>query len=160
MSGEASTTTAGTLRTGDLIGMVALTANQPHEFSARAVVYSEMLYLEKEVYEELSKESEKFQELIEMEAIKQENLISRAKKNLARSQKLGRMGDETGTVSPMHGEGRTHKQALRSKMMAVGRLKLMLSNRAAEKAAPPPAKASTSKVVPEEDDEDEAGDDA
>lgn len=61
---DAATNSCGTLRTGDLMGMVALTANQPHEFSARALVYSEVLYLEKDVYEELSKESDKFQELV------------------------------------------------------------------------------------------------
>lgn len=47
-----------------------------------------MLSLNREAYEALAAESEKFMELVEMEAIKQEQFIVKAQKNLKRLAKM------------------------------------------------------------------------
>jgi hypothetical protein len=77
---------------------VALIENSTHEIHARAAVYSEVLYLEREGYNELCDDvdSEKFRELVETEAIKVEQMIMRAKKNISRFAKLTRMGSNKG----------------------------------------------------------------
>lgn len=83
-----------------------------------------------------------------MEAIKQENLISQAKKSLGRSSHIS-TGDER---SPSPSPGRANV-VLRKKALAVGKLMRNLKPRASV-ASPPPAKRS-SKVTPADDDDDE-----
>ena len=46
---------------------MALTNSASHEFSVRAEVYAEVLYLTREAYDDLASESDKFMELVEME---------------------------------------------------------------------------------------------
>eukprot|EP00624_Nannochloropsis_granulata_P002708 evm.model.NODE_235_length_25475_cov_36.991245.10 len=75
-----------------MFGQVALTTDGNHDFNVRAAVYSEVLSLPREAYEDLSAESEKFMELVEMEAIKQEQFIVKAQKNMQRLAKMNRMG--------------------------------------------------------------------
>jgi len=85
------------LQRGDMFGQVALTTDGNHDFNVRAAVYSEVLSLPREAYEDLSAESEKFMELVETEAIKQEQFIVKAQKNLQRLAKMKRMGATTNT---------------------------------------------------------------
>jgi len=79
-----------------MFGQVALTTDSNHDFNVRAAVYSEVLSLPREAYEDLSAESEKFMELVEMEAIKQEQFIVKAQKNMQRLAKMNRMGAGVG----------------------------------------------------------------
>ena len=53
--------------------------------------------LERKAYINIVNESEKFEEIITMEAIRQENLIAAAKKNVMRFGKLARMGGSAST---------------------------------------------------------------
>ncbi|GAB5034433.1 transcriptional crp fnr family [Nannochloropsis oceanica] len=84
------------LQKGEMFGQVALTTDSNHDFNVRAAVYSEVLSLPREAYEDLSAESEKFMELVEMEAIKQEQFIVKAQKNMQRLAKMNRMGAGVG----------------------------------------------------------------
>jgi len=79
-----------------MFGQVALTTDGNHDFNVRAAVYSEVLSLPREAYEDLSAESEKFMELVEMEAIKQEQFIVKAQKNMQRLAKMNRVGGGAG----------------------------------------------------------------
>lgn len=79
-----------------MFGQVALTTDGNHDFNVRAAVYSEVLSLPREAYEDLSTESEKFMELVEMEAIKQEQFIVKAQKNMQRLAKMNRVGGTGG----------------------------------------------------------------
>jgi CRP-like cAMP-binding protein len=111
------------LHKGEMFGQVALTNNASHEFSVRAAVYSELLTLDRESYEELAGGNDKFAELVEMEvgllgsrdshhthlirlsgvlfawypqAIKQEQTTVRAQKVLREYAELTRVGTEKG----------------------------------------------------------------
>ena len=78
------------LQKGDMFGQIALTTDGCHDFNVRAAVYSEVLSLNREAYDDLSAESEKFMELVEMEAIKQEQFIVKAQKNIKHFANIGR----------------------------------------------------------------------
>jgi CRP-like cAMP-binding protein len=89
-----STTVMSLLR-GDMFGQMALTMNGTQISNVRAVVYSEVLQLDAESYDELAKQSEKFVEIVEREAIKEEAMISKAAKNISRfGNKLSRMASD------------------------------------------------------------------
>ncbi len=97
------------LQKGEMFGQVALTTDGNHDFNVRAAVYSEVLSLPREAYEDLSSESEKFMELVEMEAIKQEQFIVKAQKNLQRLAKMNKVRGSTGgggKKSPGGGQGK------------------------------------------------------
>jgi CRP-like cAMP-binding protein len=88
-----------------MFGQVALTTDGNHDFNVRAAVYSEVLSLPREAYEDLSAESEKFMELVEMEAIKQEQFIVKAQKNMQRLAKMNRVGGGAGAGGKRNGGG-------------------------------------------------------
>ena len=79
-----NSTIVQSLNEGDLFGHIAVIEHCPHTHSVRAVKYSEVTSLDQPSYLAIAKESEKFEELITMEAIRQENLIAAAKKNVMR----------------------------------------------------------------------------
>lgn len=85
-----------------------------------------------------------------MEAIKQENLISQAKKSLGRSSHINTGGEE-GSTSPTPGRANV---VLRKKALAVGKLMRNLKPRASV-ASPPPVAKRSSKVTPADDDDDD-----
>ncbi|GMH51548.1 hypothetical protein TrRE_jg6306 [Triparma retinervis] len=98
------------LNEGDIFGHIAVIENAPHSHSVRAVKYSEVTSLERKSYMNIVNESEKFEEMITMEAIRQENLIAAAKKNVLRFGKLARMGGSASTEHNDRGR-RTSKHA-------------------------------------------------
>lgn len=71
---------------------MALISESNHDFGLRAAVYTEMLILDHDLYEEIASESERFVEYIETEAIKQEQLVRAAMGNLHRFAKLAKLG--------------------------------------------------------------------
>ena len=89
---------------GDLFGHIAVIEHAPHSHSVRAVKYSEVTSLAAEAYFSIVKESDKFEELITLEAIRQENLIAAAKKNIDKYPKLGKM--QGGAASTEHNDQR------------------------------------------------------
>ena len=92
------------LNEGDLFGHIAVIEHAPHSHSVRAVKYSEVTSLAAEAYFSIVKESDKFEELITLEAIRQENLIAAAKKNIDKYPKLGKM--QGGAASTEHNDQR------------------------------------------------------
>ncbi|GMI14542.1 hypothetical protein TrLO_g4902 [Triparma laevis f. longispina] len=92
------------LNEGDLFGHIAVIEHAPHSHSVRAVKYSEVTSLTATAYFSIVKESDKFEELITLEAIRQENLIAAAKKNVERYPKLGKM--QGGEASTEHNDKR------------------------------------------------------
>jgi hypothetical protein len=84
-------TVAAKLSKGDLVGQVALVAGSSHEFSVRAAVYAEILYLDRVAFEEISGESPRLVELVETAAIRQEQLVRAAMTNLDRFPKLSKI---------------------------------------------------------------------
>ena len=59
-------------------------ANSTHEFSLRASLYTEALILSREDFDEIAEESVKFVELVENEALKQEQFVGNAIDNHSR----------------------------------------------------------------------------
>jgi len=97
------------LNEGDIFGHIAVIENAPHSHSVRAVKYSEVTSLDRTAYLSIAQESEKFEELITMEAIRQENLIAAAKKNVMRFNKLAKMG---GSANNAHNEKRRGSRSI------------------------------------------------
>ena len=102
-----------------MFGQVALTTDGNHDFNVRAAVYSEVLSLTREAYDDLANESEKFMELVEREAIKQEQFIVKAQKNLKRFAKMARFvganGDEQDDDHGDETDGRRKGMTISSK---------------------------------------------
>ena len=142
------------LQKGDMFGQIALTTDGCHDFNVRAAVYSEVLTLNREAYDDLSEESEKFIELVEMEAIKQEQFIVKAQKNLKHFATIGRANSSKKFSGKDLVDGRTSLPASAAKVAAATGV-VQMFRRASVKIA---------KIIPTvgkapEDDDDEDSDD-
>ncbi len=94
------------LNEGDMFGHIAVVERSPHEHSVRAVKYSEATSLDSNAYRAICNESEKFEELVTLEAMRQEQLINAAKKNVRRFAKLSKMGGQASEEVVVHGKRR------------------------------------------------------
>lgn len=128
---------------------MALISGSNHDFGLRAAVYTEMLILDQDLYDEIASESERFVEYIETEAIKQEQLVRAAMGNLHRFAKLAKLG----TLNDLNKSGPLKKkdQGLAQGMMSDLRNVFVGKPVAATKAQPNKNKARVA-IEPMDDD--------
>lgn len=139
------------LQKGDMFGQIALTTDGCHDFNVRAAVYSEVLSLNREAYDDLSAESEKFMELVEMEAIKQEQFLVKAQKNLKHFATMGRANSSKKFSANDLVDGRSSLTQSAQKVAAASGV-VQMFRRASMKA--PKIIPFVGKTPPEEEDED------
>jgi hypothetical protein len=109
---EDNATIVQSLNEGDMFGHIAVVENCVHNHSVRAVKYSECTSLTQKAYMGICKESEKFEELVTLEAMRQEALINAALKNVTRFAKLGKMGG--GSASTEHNDRKRRESVSRT----------------------------------------------
>ena len=109
---EDNATIVQSLCEGEMFGHIAVVEHCTHQHSVRAVKYSECTSLNNAGYKAICGESEKFEELVTMEAMRQESLINAAKKNVMRFAKLSKMG---GSASTEHND-RKRRESVSTKI--------------------------------------------
>lgn len=73
---------SSTLTKGMMFGQVAIFTNEPQECSARALMYSEILYLDKDVYDDPQALSYRFKDLVSTETKREQHRIKTFRSNM------------------------------------------------------------------------------
>lgn len=105
-------TVLAVLRVGEIFGEQSVLSNTAPVISARAVLYCDVLRLEKEDFEQIASMSHNFRALTEKIRDRRQKLVKAAVKNMVRSDKISRMQNAAKKSDEAEGEKRRRKSVV------------------------------------------------